>query len=105
MPFIANYMRKRKSQELGQTRLFGGVDRMLRELTDAGTALALVTSNSEPNARAILGADNANLIRTYECGVSMFGNKLKELERQQRMQQQQQSTTTTTQQLVVPVTR
>jgi phosphoglycolate phosphatase len=73
LPLIANYLRKRKSQELGQTRLFDGVDRMLRELTDAGIALALVTSNSEPNARAILGADNANLIRTYECGVSMFG--------------------------------
>ena len=73
MPFIANYMRKRKSQELGETRLFDGVDRMLRELTDAGIALALVTSNSEPNARAILGAENARLIGTYECGVSMFG--------------------------------
>ncbi|MBX9773852.1 MAG: HAD hydrolase-like protein [Xanthobacteraceae bacterium] len=73
MPFIANYIRKRKSQELDQTRLFDGVDRTLRELSDAGVALALVTSNSEPNARAILGAENANLIRTYECGVSMFG--------------------------------
>jgi phosphoglycolate phosphatase len=73
MPFIANYIRKRKSRELEETRLFDGIDRMLRELSDAGVALALVTSNSEPNARAILGAENANLIRTYECGVSMFG--------------------------------
>jgi phosphoglycolate phosphatase len=73
MPFIANHMRKRKSRELGQTRLFDGVDRMLRDLTDAGIALALVTSNSAPNARVILGAENAGLIRTYECGVSMFG--------------------------------
>ena len=73
MPFIANYIRKRKSQELGETRLFNGVDRMLRELDDAGIALALVTSNSEPNARAILGTGIASLIRTYECGVSMFG--------------------------------
>jgi len=37
-------------------------------------------------------------------GVTMFGNKMKELERQQRLQQQQ-STTTTTQRLVVPVAR
>jgi phosphoglycolate phosphatase len=73
IPFIAHHVRKRKSQELDQTRLFDGVDRMLRELTDAGVALALVTSNSEPNARAILGAENASLIHTYECGVSMFG--------------------------------
>ena len=73
MPFIANYIRKRKSRELEQTRLFDGVDAMLRELSDANVALALVTSNSEANARAILGARNANLIHTYECGVSMFG--------------------------------
>jgi phosphoglycolate phosphatase len=73
MPFIAHHIRKRKAQELGETRLFDGVDRMLRELSDAGIALALVTSNSEPNARAILGAENAKLIRHYECGVSMFG--------------------------------
>jgi phosphoglycolate phosphatase len=73
MPFIAHHVRKRKSRELGETRLFDGVDRMLRELSDAGIGLALVTSNSEPNARAILGAENAVLIGPYECGVSMFG--------------------------------
>ena len=73
VPFIAHHMRKRKSRELDQTRPFDGVDRMLRDLSDAGIALALVTSNSEPNARAILGAGNASLIRYYECGVSLFG--------------------------------
>jgi phosphoglycolate phosphatase len=73
MPFIAHHIRKRKSRELDQTRLFDGVDRMLRELSDAGIVLALVTSNSEPNARAILGTDNAKLVRHYECGVSLFG--------------------------------
>ena len=73
MPFIANHMRKRKSRELDQTGLFAGVDRMLRELSDAGIALALVSSNSEANCRAILGADNASLIRHYECGAALFG--------------------------------
>ncbi len=73
MPFIANHMRKRKSRELDQTRLFEGVDRMLRDLSDAGIALALVSSNSEANCRAILGTENARLIRYYECGASLFG--------------------------------
>jgi len=72
IPFIAHHVRKRKARELGETRLFDGVDRMLRELSDAGIVLALVTSNSESNARAILG-ESARLFRTYECGVSMFG--------------------------------
>lgn len=73
MPFIANYVRKRKSQELDQTRLFDGVEAMLQRLADAEIALALVSSNLESNVRAILGAENARLIRTYECGASLFG--------------------------------
>ena len=63
MPFIVRHMRQRKSRELDQTRLFDGVDRMLRRLTDADVATALVSSNTEPNVRTILGAENASLIR------------------------------------------
>ncbi len=73
MPFIANHMRKRKSREIDQTRLFAGVDQMLRKLSDAGITLALVSSNSEANCRAILGADTAALIRHYECGAALLG--------------------------------
>lgn len=73
VPFIARHMRNRKSQELDQTHLFEGIDRMLRRLSDAGIALALVSSNSESNIRAILGPENADLIRFYECGASLLG--------------------------------
>lgn len=73
MPFIAHHMRARKSRELDQTRLFDGVDRMLRRLSDSDIALALVSSNSEANVRAILGAENVSLIRYYECGASLLG--------------------------------
>jgi phosphoglycolate phosphatase len=73
LPFIARHMRKRKARELDQTRLFAGVDRMLRQLSDAHVALALVSSNSEANVRAILGVENAGLIRYYACGTSLFG--------------------------------
>ena len=73
IPFIASHMRKRKAREIDQTRPFDGIDRMLRELSDAGIALALVSSNSEANCRAILGAGNASLIRYYQCGASLFG--------------------------------
>jgi phosphoglycolate phosphatase len=73
LPFIAHHMRKRKSKELDQTRLFDGVDRMLRRLADATITLALVSSNSESNVRAILGAENASMIRYYECGASLLG--------------------------------
>lgn len=73
MPLIASHVRKRKSKELDQTHPFEGVDRMLRRLSEAKVALALVSSNSEGNVRTILGPENAALIQYYECGVSMFG--------------------------------
>jgi phosphoglycolate phosphatase len=73
MPLIARHMRRRKARELDQTRLFDGVDAMLRRLYDAGAIVALVSSNSEANVRAILGAQNARLIRHYQCGASLLG--------------------------------
>jgi phosphoglycolate phosphatase len=73
MPFIARHVRQRKSKELDQTRLFDGVDQMLARLSDADIGLALVSSNSEGNVRAIFGDDIANRFQYYECGVSMFG--------------------------------
>src|SRR5262249_52018878 len=56
-----------------QTRLFDGVGQMLKRLADANIARALVTSNTESNVRAILGADNARLFQYYECGASLLG--------------------------------
>lgn len=73
MPFIARHVRHRKSKELDQTHLFDGIDRMLARLADAQIRLALVSSNSEDNVRAILGPDIANRFRFYECGASLFG--------------------------------
>jgi phosphoglycolate phosphatase len=73
IPLIASHMRKRKAKDLDQTRLFEGVDGMLRRLSDAGVAFALVSSNSEANVRGILGAKNTGLISLYECGVSLLG--------------------------------
>ena len=39
----------------------------------AGIRIALVTSNAEHNARAILGEANARHIEQWECGASLFG--------------------------------
>ena len=72
-PLIAREMRNRMSRELHNVRLFDGMDRVLSELSDAGIALAIVTSNSERNVRAVLGPDHAARIRHYDCGASVFG--------------------------------
>jgi phosphoglycolate phosphatase len=73
LPLIANHMRKRKARELGETRLFAGVEAMLARLGDAGIKVAVVSSNSEANIRAILGEALAARIACFECGASVFG--------------------------------
>ena len=73
LPFIARYMRQRKAQDLHTVKLFDGAAQTLRRLSDAGVTLAIVSSNSEPNIRAMLGSETAALIAHYECGASMFG--------------------------------
>ncbi|MDO9414360.1 MAG: HAD hydrolase-like protein [Pseudolabrys sp.] len=73
LPLIANYMRKRKAQDLDKVKLFTDAAPTLRRLHEAGVTLAIVSSNSEANIRALLGPETAALIAQYQCGASMFG--------------------------------
>jgi phosphoglycolate phosphatase len=66
-------MRKRKAREIGETKLFSGVEAMLARLRDAGVKVAIVSSNSEANVRAILGPELAARVDFFECGASVFG--------------------------------
>jgi phosphoglycolate phosphatase len=75
VPFIAAHMRRLKARDIDQVSLFDGVPAMLRQLSDAGFTLAIVSSNALENVRHVLGEENAALIRHYECGVSIFGKK------------------------------
>lgn len=73
MPAIANYMRARKASDVAAIGLFDGAEGMLRQVREAGRTLAIVSSNSEANVRAILGPETAALVHYYGCGVSVFG--------------------------------
>jgi phosphoglycolate phosphatase len=73
LPFIARYMRRLKSTKLATISLFPGVDQMLRTLKDGGLTLTLVSSDSETNARYLLGRDNAALFSEYDCSAALFG--------------------------------
>ena len=75
LPLIANYMRASMSSDIGRIPLFEGVSDMLKQLSDDGVKLAIVSSNSYENVRQVLGPTNAALISYYECGVSMFGKR------------------------------
>lgn len=57
--------------------LFDGIAYMLRTLSAQGVTLALLSSNSEANVRAVLGMELASLFAHYACGVSLFGKRHK----------------------------
>lgn len=73
LPFIAWYVRWLVGRNVGQIELFPGTPNLLEELAATGVCIALVTSNSEDNARRILGPENAARIEYYACGSSLFG--------------------------------
>jgi phosphoglycolate phosphatase len=76
LPAIARHMRRLKSQHIADIPLFHGADVMLRTLSDAGFRLALVSSDSETNARRQLG-ELAALFSHFDCGASVFGKAAK----------------------------
>lgn len=76
LPAIARHMRAVKSRHLDEIALFPGVEPMLRTLSGSGLRLALVSSDSEANARRQLGG-LADLFENFDCGASVFGKARK----------------------------
>jgi len=76
LPAIARHMRRLKGQHIQDIPLFDGAEAMLRTLSEAGFRLALVSSDSEANARRQLGA-LATLFSHFDCGASIFGKARK----------------------------
>jgi phosphoglycolate phosphatase len=72
LPAIGRYVHARLATQIDRIALFDGVSEVIHSLADAGVRLALVTSNSEGNARAVLGP-LAGRIEMFECGASLFG--------------------------------
>lgn len=73
LPAIARHIHKRLAGETDRIDLFDGVTYMINELVASGVRIAVVTSNAEHNARAILGPDIVAKIDMFECGASLFG--------------------------------
>jgi phosphoglycolate phosphatase len=76
LPIIARHMRRLKTQHMADIPLFPGAEAMLRALADSGLRLALVSSDSEANARRQLGEISA-LFSHFDCGASLFGKAAK----------------------------
>jgi phosphoglycolate phosphatase len=77
VPRIARHMRRLKSAHLAEIPLFPGTGEMLRALKAGGLSLAVVSSDTEANARAQLGPANAALISDFACGAALFGKAAK----------------------------
>lgn len=73
LPFISRYVRRLFGRHTHQVHLFEGVPDMLAAIEAAGIRIAVVTSNSEANARAVLGPENAARVTWWACGASLFG--------------------------------
>ncbi|AJP74157.1 HAD hydrolase-like protein [Sphingomonas hengshuiensis] len=73
LPLIARYLRRMIGRNAHQIELFPGTPDLLGQLADMGVRIALVTSNSEANARKILGPAHAARIECFCCGSSLFG--------------------------------
>lgn len=76
LPAIARHARRLKAEATAEIALFAGVEAMLRALAESGVQLALVTSDSEANAREKLG-EAATLFAHFDCAASLFGKPAK----------------------------
>lgn len=76
-PQVAVHFRSLMAKNVDRIPLFEGTERMLRHLSERGITLAIVTSNSEENVRAVLGSAASALVSHFACGVSLFGKRKK----------------------------
>lgn len=77
LPRIASHMRSLAAQQVDRLRLFDGARATLHALHGAGIEVAVVSSNSADNIRAVLGPETAALVSRFERGASMFGKPAK----------------------------
>ncbi len=77
LPAIAVHMRQVALQHAHRITLFEGVPEMLAALRDAGTRVAVVSSNGEDAIRTVLGPALTGLVDDYDCGAAIFGKAAK----------------------------
>ncbi|WP_462382796.1 HAD hydrolase-like protein [Pseudomonas sp. Marseille-QA0892] len=80
LPAVMRRMRQRMGDCIGGVEVFDGVADLVMRLKAGGIAVAVVTSNSEANVRAVLGPALSERIDHFECGASLFG-KARQLEK------------------------
>jgi len=77
VPAISRFMRAHMASHLDSINLFPGVAEMLKELSEQGIKIGIVSSNSLENIRKILPSDCLPFITYFACGASLFKKKKK----------------------------
>ncbi|WP_151635910.1 HAD hydrolase-like protein [Noviherbaspirillum aerium] len=75
VPRVASDFRSMMADVIEDIALFDGIGAMLQALAGENIRLAVLSSNSEANVRAVLGPEHARLIDRYACGASLFGKR------------------------------
>lgn len=73
LPSIARHMHGLAARDVADLHPFPGIAAMLAALSASGTALAVLSSNTEDNVRRVLGSESAALVARYACGAAVFG--------------------------------
>ncbi len=81
---VVRHLRSRAEARMSEIQLFEGAAELIEAVHAAGSAVALVSSNSETVVRHVLGGRLMPLIGQVDCGGAVFGkaSKLKRVLRQ-----------------------
>jgi phosphoglycolate phosphatase len=77
LPKIARYVQDAMSGETEKLSVFPGVEEMVARLIERGFKLAMISSNSAHNVRAVLGPELCGRMAHFDCGASLFGKDRK----------------------------
>ncbi|MGU9979279.1 HAD hydrolase-like protein [Phreatobacter sp. HK31-P] len=72
MPLIVAHLRQLANRDIDHIPRFPWVENLFAQLTAAGTAIAIVSSNTEENIRRVLGPASVH-VAAFGAGASLFG--------------------------------
>lgn len=75
LPLLTREMRRRMRDDIAGIVPFDGIDTLLSSLKSQGVTIAIVTSNSPGNVRAVLGEQAMSHVDALEGDISIFGKQ------------------------------
>lgn len=73
LPIVGKRFMSLMKASSSSIKLFPGITEVLEQLARSGVTIAVVSSNSYENVSQILGHQTAQLVTSFDCGMSIFG--------------------------------